>query len=145
MTAFAAAIPQPAHQLPGSALATGIRDALVASSFRAHMAPPPAFPGRPGSESRKPRRHLLPAELVEQANALCLILGVEPFPVPVVKICRPQPRPGRRIELSELLQRVAVMEADEVRAIGRGKRAGGRREWLARRREDAWERAGGRP
>lgn len=37
MTCFAAALPQPAHQLPGSMLATGIRDALVASSFRAHV------------------------------------------------------------------------------------------------------------
>jgi len=34
---FAAALPIPSHHLPGSALATGIRDALVASSFRAHM------------------------------------------------------------------------------------------------------------
>ncbi|WP_429166667.1 hypothetical protein [Aeromonas rivipollensis] len=37
MTCFAAALPIPSHHLPGSALATGIRDALVASSFRAHM------------------------------------------------------------------------------------------------------------
>lgn len=34
---FAAALPLPSHCLSGSALATGIRDALVASSFRAHV------------------------------------------------------------------------------------------------------------
>ncbi|MGL6569161.1 hypothetical protein ACSZOI_05645 [Aeromonas caviae] len=37
MTCFAAALPIPSHHLPGSALATGIRDALVASSFRAYV------------------------------------------------------------------------------------------------------------
>lgn len=34
---FAACLPQPVHQLQGGALATAIRDALVASSFRSHM------------------------------------------------------------------------------------------------------------
>lgn len=36
MTCFAAALPQPAHQLPGSALATGIRDAILAANWVAH-------------------------------------------------------------------------------------------------------------
>lgn len=42
---FAAAIPQPAHLLSGSMLATGIRDAILASSFKAHMM---------GTNERKP-------------------------------------------------------------------------------------------
>ncbi len=83
---FAAAIPQPFHQLPGSVLATGIRDALVASSFHSHIHRRPAA-SNSGLTQKEPTG-LLPAHLLPQANALCLILGVEPFPVPVKRAVR---------------------------------------------------------
>lgn len=54
---FAAALPLPVHQLPGSALATSIRDALVASSFHAHIhGPGPAKGARVRRPRRKPSR-----------------------------------------------------------------------------------------
>ncbi len=83
---FAAAIPQPFHQLPGSVLATGIRDALVASSFHSHIHRRPAA-SNSGLTQKEPTG-LLPAHLLPQANALCLILGVESFPVPVKRAVR---------------------------------------------------------
>jgi len=33
---FAAALPQPAHHIPGSALATGVRDAILAANWASH-------------------------------------------------------------------------------------------------------------
>lgn len=48
---FAASLPQPAHNMTGSMLATGVRDALLASSFRSHMRGR-ALPGKSSDESR---------------------------------------------------------------------------------------------
>lgn len=80
MTSFAACLPIPTHSLPGCALATGIRNALVASSFRAHMArelkPQPApAPKRPAAVRRNWRgqqtlasaRHKLTKERIREA------------------------------------------------------------------------------
>lgn len=53
MTPFAASLPIPSHSLPGGILATGIRDALTASSFRAHMSQG-VFPGEQIGESHQP-------------------------------------------------------------------------------------------
>ncbi|MNQ89837.1 hypothetical protein D3C85_1051560 [compost metagenome] len=49
---FAAAIPQPSHGMTGGTLATGIRDALTASSFKAHMSAPTP---KPKPKHRRPR------------------------------------------------------------------------------------------
>ncbi|MDM5076619.1 hypothetical protein OB931_09550 [Aeromonas media] len=52
---FAAALPQPAHNMPGGTLATGIRDALTTSSFRAHMTTPELREESREKPRRKPR------------------------------------------------------------------------------------------
>ncbi|WP_439825382.1 hypothetical protein [Aeromonas caviae] len=110
---FAASLPFPSHCLPGSALATGIRDALLSQSWAAHCqdyyapqsadsaahpkagdAPAELTPKqiKPKRAARKPVRRVamqtvvpvpapgvvsdLPAELVDVADAVCMILGV---------------------------------------------------------------------
>lgn len=68
---FAAALPFPSHQLPGSALATGIRDALVASSFKAHIHQ--QAPRRPASVVAEPVQGVGPdLELVALLRSLVL-------------------------------------------------------------------------
>lgn len=80
MSAFAAAIPQPAHLMPGSALATGIRDALLATSFRAHMSrPEPVAPDRD--------QHPSPIEYPSE---------------PVRQVCKPARKRGKKGEPTSL-------------------------------------------
>lgn len=129
---FAAALPQPAHNMPGGLLATGIRDALTASSFRAHMAGPATgdtFPGKRGGESH------LPVHLLPQANALCAILGVPSFPLVKVRV-----RPSLSIA-DDALARIRVADLDETSWFPgvKGDIIVGRRQ---RRRAKAWARAG---
>lgn len=69
---FAAAIPQPAHNLPGGTLATSIRDALTVSSFRAHMGGA-AVLGRTGDENPSPLWGTLSARTPPEARGLCCV------------------------------------------------------------------------
>lgn len=94
---FAACLPQPHPEVVAAlarrALSAAVSDGLMARSWVAHCqdyyAPRCGDSPAPLKSEESPQ---LPAALVEQANAVCLILGVEPFPVPVRQV-RKQERP----------------------------------------------------
>lgn len=133
---FAASLPLPSHNLPGSALATGIRDALTASSFRAHVHQH-AQPVKPARKApRRPKKPvIIPVHLLPQANALCAILGVPPFPLVKERI-----KPALGIG-ADALARIRVAD-DDVLQGEVGAKLAKRLENRARRRAKALVMAG---
>lgn len=129
---FAAAIPQPAHNLPGSALATGIRDAILAASWGAHCREhyTTHLPAKPKRAGRKPVRRVamqtvaavsapapvgaLSGELVAVADAVCMILGVGPMKR--AELPRAPAKPGKpSLGIgADALARIRVDEASDA-------------------------------
>lgn len=139
MIPFAAAIPQPVHQLAGSMLATGIRDALLASSFKAHMMAPPSQPKaepEPMKEPSKPRRGRQrwqmrvtceEARLEEVARVADLVGNILDGVIP--KALATSPRQGRqaaRFGMMATLSRVKESNARELAPIIKGLEKGAR-------------------
>lgn len=150
---FAAALPQPSHQLPGSALATGIRDAILAANWASHcrehysqgdalktkripqplksQEQPQTDAAKPKRAGRRPTRKVamqtvttapapaaagrLPAELLPAADAICLILGLEPMARPAEPQAptRPTSKPTLGIA-ADALARIRVDEASDA-------------------------------
>lgn len=129
MTLFAAAIPQPVHQLAGSMLATGIRDALLSTSFRAHMAG--RLNAAPSCCSRKPTRKRgkkieeVRAEEVARVAGLigCILEGVAPREPAASPRSRPQ---AAGFGMMATLARVKASNTQELAPVMRNREKGAR-------------------